>query len=183
MSHNGQGRKGVIFLTLPPDLGRGMLESAKMRFPDVQWTTYLRDEHREILGDHLAGMRLRRDKPDAGKLRFVREMRKEGYAIALVGWTGDPRFNRMKGVALLSGAAEKYVYNENLDSFRIEGGKNPVWLQHARWRLRSGRSRTGGVPLRRLLLCYKWTIGLLVGSLRLWVRTLVLQTRRSMASR
>lgn len=172
---------GVIFLTCPPEFGRGMLERVLHQFPHHRWTVYLRDEHREALASQLEGLELHRDKPTGSRLRFLWEIRQRHYALAVCAWQGESCFNRMKLVALLSGAARKLVFNENLDRFELRWERNPIWLRHLKWRLRGVR-RSTALPFGNLLKLYTWTLGLALGSLRIWWSFVRYQARRLMNS-
>lgn len=173
-----QQRRAVIFLTCPESFAKAMLRSVRMRWGDHHFTVYLRDAYREPLAAELEGMELHRDKPTGGRIGFVRRMRAKKYDLAVMAWQGDPEFNRMKLVGVLSGARERNVYNENLDSFMIESGENPYWLQHVKWRMRSRSAGPSGMPLSGFLRFYQRTLGALIGGLTTCLRFAWLRVRR-----
>ncbi len=175
---NPSAPKGVVFLTCPEPFARSMLRSIRMRWGGHRFTVYLRDAYREPLAEELAGMELLRDKPSGGRLRFLKRLRAERYDLAVMAWQGDPEFNRMKLVGVLCGAKERHVYNENLDSFTIEGGENPIWLQHVKWRIRARSSGPRGMPFGGVLRVYQRTVGLLIGVLTTGLRFAWLRVRR-----
>lgn len=154
-------RRGVIFLTAPLELSRLVLQHAMGRFHGTAWTVYHRADQTEGLADLLAGHEARIDKPSGSKLAFVRRIRSGRYDLAVVIWGGHRSYDRMKLVALGSAARQIFVYNENVDSFPIEGGSDPTWLRHVRWRLSNRPRRV--VPLSVWLAAYRWTIGWVVG--------------------
>ncbi|MBK9384696.1 MAG: hypothetical protein IPN34_07775 [Planctomycetes bacterium] len=156
-----------------------MLRSIRMRWGGHRFTVYLRDAYRESLAEELAGMELHRDKPTGGRLRFLKRLRAERFDLAVMAWQGAPEFNRMKLVGVLCGAKERHVYNENLDSFTIEGGENPIWLQHVKWRIRARSSGPRGLPFAGLLRFYQRTLGLLFGVLATTLRFTWLRLRRA----
>lgn len=175
--------QGVIFLTCPEGFARAMLRSVRSRWGDHRFTVYLRDTYREALAEELAGMELHRDKPSGGRLRFLSKLRAKRFDLAVMAWQGDPTFNRMKLVGALCGARERHVYNENLDSFAIEGGKNPIWIQHVKWRLRARSSGPRGLPFAGALRLYQRTFGALIGFLSTSLRFAWLRLRRRVSTR
>lgn len=172
---------GVIFLTCPVEDGRRILQSVRQRWGGHRFTVYLRDEHREALAVELEGMELLRDKPTGSRLGFLRSLRARRYDLAVMAWQGHPEFNRMKVVGMFSGAAERHVYNENFDSFTIESGKNPIWIQHLKWRLGALGRGPGAAPLRTLVQLYRNTLGALLGFLRVAALFGWLRVRRVLA--
>lgn len=165
------GPRGVIFLTAPLELSRRVLEHVTARFPGTDWTVYHRADQTGGLADLLDGLEAHVDKPAGSKWAFLRGIRAGRYDLAVVVWGGHKSYDRMKLVAMCSGARQILVYNENVDSFAIESGPDPVWLQHVRWRL-SNRPRKV-VPLGVWLVVYRWTIGWVVG----WTLTLLTALR------
>lgn len=176
------GPRAVIFLTCPEEYARAMLRSVRMRWGGHRCTVYLRDAYREALAAELEGMELHRDKPSGGRLRFLKALRAQRFDLAVMAWQGDPAYNRMKVVGLLCGAKERHVYNENLDSFTIESGENPIWLQHVKWRLRARSSGPRGMPFAGLLRLYQRSFGWLFGGLAIALRFAWLRLRRATIS-
>ncbi len=154
---------GVVFLTTPADLGIAILADLRVRFPNVRWTVYYRVTQRDALGDALADLDARSDKPGGSKIAFIKDIRQQRYKIAVIAWTRHHDYDRMKVVGLLSGAERHVIYNENLESFDLSP-RDPTWVHHAQWRLSMGRGVTPAFA-SLLFVVYKWTAGLAIGAL------------------
>ena len=157
--------RGVVFLTSPPAHARRALEEVRNRHPNMPIAVYVRESDRDALGSVLDSFEVRSDKPRGGKLRFLREIRKAGFEVAFACWEGDPSYNRMKLVHLLSGVDKKIVFNPNAKSFRLQMDKDPVWLKHVRWRMSSNAGPRISNPMDRFTGMYRNVFGWWLGSL------------------
>lgn len=161
---------GVVFLTAPPADAARILAAAASRFPDVRWTVVHRERDADDarLGNALGEFEALSDKPSGSKLAFVRELRARRFGTAVVAWTGDAGFDRMKLVALLAGARRYLIYDERLESFALEGA-SLLWIPHARVRVGLG-AHERSLLLSLVGALYKWTLGLAFGGARLALR-------------
>ena len=170
-----QGENATLFLTAPPELGSKIVESVRERFPSMRWTVYLRAGDTSGLGDSTSGMEVFSDKPRGSKIGFLRRIRRGRSKLAVIAWTGDRSYNKMKLVGLLSAAQRVLIYNENLDSFFLDNNDG-IWWRHLQWRASGGLSLTPGI-VSTVVGLYKWTIGLAIGATWLLSRLAIRRLR------
>jgi hypothetical protein len=136
---------------------------------------FARDEDRAAVLAALPGADVRRDKPAGGKLAFVRRLRAEKFDLAVVAWQGGERIQPMKIAALLIGARRTIVVDRR-------GRRSEVrWLLPWTWfgpALRAGLATDPVLVVAAVCACYRATVGLLVGALRLFASEVVLRMRR-----
>ncbi|MEM7202876.1 MAG: hypothetical protein AAF628_21640 [Planctomycetota bacterium] len=175
------GRRAVAFLTAPPELGARVMQRAREHFDVDDWTAYYRASEAVGFGSAFDGVEALSDKPPGSKLAFLRLLRESRFDIGVVAWTGHHNYDRMKAVALLSGARKLVACNERLEFVELAGWRL-LWVRHARWRPTLGDPHTP-VPLVALRVAYKWTVGLAIGAGWLLLRSFQAQRRTMRALR
>jgi hypothetical protein len=163
MPSEGERRRALAFLTAPPALAAPLFAAARQREPSADWTVYYRLPDRYELGSALEAATAVSDKPMGSKLAFLRGIRRQRADLAVVLWTGDHRYDRMKVVALVSGARRILVCDECGDAFFLTGRTALRCLRHATWRPSWGSSELPFV-VGLAAFAYRWTIGFGAGA-------------------
>ncbi len=156
------GERCGVFLTAPTEQARGLIERARVAHPDAELVAYYRATDRAQLGDALDHVRAVDDKPRGSRLAFLRAIRAERFAVAYVAWTGANCYDRMKVVALLSGARHLIAVDAGGQPMPLRG-MGLLRLRRVRWRPAFAAPQSTALS-SVLILLYKWTLGLLLGA-------------------
>lgn len=171
--------RGLVFASGPRDRADELFEAIVAEFPRVsEWTVVHREldgrDWRDAAERNGKGRRFAwlSDKPVGSKKAFLRELRREGHAVRVVWFSGDPRFDPAKIAGFLVRGPRGWAWNGR--EFRPLG-----WLFAARrlaetkqWRS-SAWERMRGVAYG----AYRATLGRALARPVLWVRR-VLRGRR-----
>lgn len=113
-----------------------------------------------------------------GRPKSFLALRRQRWNVVIGSWTGERGMALAKLSVLFVGAASRYVINEQLDMFQLGGPGPRLWPVHVRWRLRERLEAFACAGRReRVLLLYRWTLGVLFGGLVLFP-TLWMEGRR-----
>ena len=159
--------RAAVFCTTDVSLALRMLARVRQRWPACEWSVYAGARYHAAICAACPDVVLVDDKPPGSKLAFVRALRQARYQLAVVAWHGHPHLDRMKLVALMSGAHRLVGCDENMEIIVLERGCAGACIRHLR-----RRRRLGTLSAMRLLVPVAWgyraTLGWVVGLARSW---------------
>lgn len=164
--------RALVMLSGQTDDVRPILAAARARFAAGELTVVLRAPQRAALLDLLDGVCVLDDKPQQGRLAFVRALRRETFSHGVVAWTGAWSHWPSKLAFTLARVQEREVATER-GTFAWSLGNV---VEHLIWRAKAPVHPTGappGVPwpLALGLAALRATLGRLLGPIVTLVRT------------